>query len=73
MYELGAFSKSIAKIELDTPLTKDVEEGAEVFGKDVDGANEIRLRAYTLLKEGMTSIQLVYMQDGCHVGKSHYL
>lgn len=76
IYENGGFSKSVAAITLDSPLTKPVSEGDLVTGMSADGTS-IYGSSYTGYPSGESNIEVVYkttdiqksyMNLGCQVG-----
>ncbi|KAG7372236.1 low iron-inducible periplasmic protein [Nitzschia inconspicua] len=74
IYTDGAFSKSVAKVQLSTPLTSSVAEGDQITGLNVDGA-EVVGKAYADYSIGADVIEIQYrtldLQSnyvGCQVG-----
>ncbi|KAG7343103.1 low iron-inducible periplasmic protein [Nitzschia inconspicua] len=74
IYTDGAFSKSVAKVQLASPLTSSVAEGDQITGLNADGA-EVVGTAYASYSTGADVIEIQYrtldLQSsyvGCQVG-----
>jgi hypothetical protein len=74
IYTNGAFSKSVARITLSTPLSSSVTEGDQITGLNAAGA-EVVGKAYSSYSSGADVIEIQYktldVQEnyvGCQVG-----
>lgn len=67
VYELGAFSKSIATIALTQSIGASMKAGAKVTGRS---QNEAAVAAVTAknIQASDTIIEVQYVSGGCHVG-----
>jgi len=67
VYENGAFSRSVARIQLVSELPVRVAKGTQFTGVTSTG-QQVSLLAFDNYEEKSTSIELRYVHEGCHVG-----
>ncbi|GKY97285.1 hypothetical protein MPSEU_000686900 [Mayamaea pseudoterrestris] len=67
VYELGAFSKSIATIELTQAIGTSISAGANVVGQSESG-NAVSGVTIKGTQTSDTTIQMQYLSEGCNVG-----